>query len=582
MRRLAPRGLVVARQCHEGLGTLVLVLLLVGFVAVVQVVQHVFMAQVTDQASNAILGRAAREVAVSAINETRSLIADRFNTPGRTEYALARRIRTVTNVEEPIAIASTELQATARLIKDQYQDSCTLVDVSSTLTVKGPLFFTPAEQEAIFTIQASVRSKVSPTVERRLWKRWGLKTTFLGPAGPLQSVLGLIRSPERVLRGRVDAPKTVDTFLNGDLRGVVTDLRRLLVDTDAKIAAESSAEVRAVLLQIRASYAQLVETPNGGSIGARLTSLAVRHAALRPLPLDPKRMMFVNAAGSLDLSEFNLQADLVALLPVHTARRSAALALGQQVRSATSADDSVLGLHQQFCRSMEEYTQLLEQFISRYLRFRETFFLLTADDAAFSGHAVAFHLLDPRTRWPTPAHFPGFDSRTTVILDSPRLTPSPEFALAAALERLGGPGGFRGVIVIDNQGRPLRLTGVMKGQFTLAVLGPLTIENLTVRDPARDMVTVVHCVNPDTELTLTGNVQATVVAQGARLHVTAGARITGSLLLADVDDSTRIDSSSGGSDRISPCLLLRGATADSLRHVTLAPWVRSTGSVRDL
>jgi hypothetical protein len=568
------------RRDRNGLGTLGLVAILVGFVCVVQLAQHVFTGQVTLQTSHSVTGRAAREVALAAVQEARALVSNRLSLPGTPEFDFPRGNDLATAPPRRLTIAPAELPATTALVRSVYENKVELVSISAVLDAKRSLVPGDFDHEGTLTVEARVRSRVEKAVERRVWRTWTYKVVHLAPGNSLRPVVGMFRRAGDILKARVDATQVARAAIEQDLPALVAEIRTIVADIDRQAAQATEAQVKQILQQIRTIYAPLVEGADGGALGGLLARLQPLWAALPALPTDPDQVMLVHRGTALAAGEFDLQGDLADLLEANRRTRDEAIRLGAIVRQQQTADPSGLGVHQQYEAALRAQGLAIAAVGERYVRFRTTFEAVREGEAAYDRLATAYMRLDPVARRGANGEYPLFDPYVTVIMDRERLKPNPEVELRKALARLGGSTGFQGVVIVENGDLPLRLSGAWRGRFVLAATGPLSIDGVRGERPGTDMLTVIHA-GEDATLSLNGTIDATVVSRGSRFTLRRGTQITGGLFLDDLGGDAVIEPALIDPERVKPDPVRNAVPDARLRHVVLAPWTRSMGSDRD-
>lgn len=568
------------RRTRRGLGTVGLVAILVAFVCIVQIAQHVFTGQVTSQTSHAVTGRAAREVALAAVQEARALLANRLQIPGTAEFAFPRG-GVAAFTQKTFAIRPAQLPGTAALVKAVYEDKVELVDVSATMEPKLPLLDGDYDHEGTLTIAAKVRSKVEASVERRVWRTWIYKVVHLAPGGPLRDVVGMFRASDGVLKARADAPAAARQAIESDLPALVDEIKKIIADADRQAAQATEAQVKQILQQIRTIYAPLVEGANGGSLGGLLARLRPRWTALPPLPAGPDSFMLVHRGTPIAAGEYDLQGDMADRLADNRRARDEALRLGAIIRQQQSADPSALAVHRQYEAALRALGEAIAAVGERYVRFREVFLALPASEPEFERLALAYERIDPVARRGANGEYPAFDPLVTVILTRDRLQPSPDAALRSALDRLGGPAGFQGVVVVENGDLSLRLTGAYRGRWVLAATGALVIDGLRRADPRTDLFTIIHSGESSASLSLSGDIEATVVSHGSRVTLRRGTNVLGGLFFDDLGGDAAIEPALTDPEKVMVDPLRAGAADARLRQVVVSPWTRSMGSDRD-
>ena len=553
---------------RRGLSTLVLVVVLVGLVAAVQLIQQVFAGRVTDLVARSVHGRTALGIATAALAEARERLCADLNRRGSAAFDLARRYPEP--VAHPLSLTAADLPRTVARIQESYPGTFEIAQVAASLTARTCLTTATAlEYDGDLAITVGVRSLLDRDVGRTLTRSWSFRVAGVAPADPLANVTVLIRAPDQVLTGRWNVPDLCRQFVDAELPEIVQDAKNLLTEIDREKAKPDAPTAQ--LDQLRGGYAPLVE-----GAGRVTGALARARLALQVLPPLPSEYMLGSAAPELPIGELRLQSDFEDLIAQHRQLKAQRDRLSEQVKASQDP-----GLHRSYADTVGQLAEVMEKCVQRWARFRSVFRVVPAGTPRHRGLAAAHDLLSPIGTLPGVPAYPRFDTRVSVVYDESRAAGALEDGLRRFLDALAGDGAFTGVVSVQNPTRPLRLTGAWRGRFTMVVTGSLALDGLTRNDPASDTFTVIHMGAAGTTLALSGRVEATVVSTGERLSIASGTQLVGGLFLQDVPGSARIDPKLDGPERLALDPVRSTVPAADLRRVTLSPWTRATEVTRD-
>jgi len=542
-----------------------------ALVAVVQLVQHSFSHQVTDQVGRDAHGLAGQGFASAAVAEARARLVAALNTPGADAFTAARAPLTPNPNPIPLKIAAADLPRVAARMSDVAGANYSLDSVAAVLTPRGGLTTATAlEYEGDLAVQASVRSNLDRGDARTVSSSWGVRVVSVAPAGSLRATNILIRHPDRVVGGRWAVPSICKTFVDTDLPGLIQQVQTSISGLEAQ---KSSSPDPGSIDQIEAGLKPLVQGDGGGRLGKDLARVADPFHQLAPLPNSRADYMFITSAAAVGLGELNLQPDFDALMTRHRTLKAEEDQLANQIRSSPNQ-----ATMQRYAEVLGLLGDLMADATARYVRFRRAFPVVTKGTPVYDAVAASYELLSPTSRFPGAPQEPGFDLRVCAVIDESLVT-GPLDAAVTQLFRSAGGGApaVQGVVLVRNPTRPLSLTGTFSGRFTLVVTGALTLDGIKKSDPT-DAFTFVQMASAATALNLSGQLEATVIAPGDNLHIASGTQILGGLFLEDVVDSAKIDPQVGGPERSTRDTARAALTADQLRCVVVSPWVRSTHS----
>lgn len=561
---------------RRGASTLVIVVVLLSIVLMIQVFQRTFTSRVTDQAFRNVHGRTAYDLALTAVQEARIVIERRLADPARPEFAAIRGAAASQTAKIPVEVALPDLLHTAQLISTEHHDAYRVLALTASMSPRLAISAAdPAEHEGVLTITATVQSTAEAGIVRKVGRTWLMKLVHIAPSGPLQQVNVLIRRPADVLRGRVDAHQVTRKFMEENLPGLIADLTRTLANISQQAAASTDSQQKQALEQIRATYAPLVEGADGGRVGRVLNPLKPRWTALAPLPAAGGEFALVNRDDKLGVAELDLQGDFEEAMQRYIPFQQQLDALGKQVEANRSGDAAAQAMHRRYADETGQIAEMMGKIAERYIRFREKLTLVPPNDPTFAPMSAAHALIDPTLKMPNFPELPAWDKRVCYIAEE-RLAGNANDALTRLMARLDREdGGVQGVIYVSNPTSPLTVTGALKGRWTLVVTGNLVVDNLRRANPAQDLFTIVQTASPQVSLSLTGTIDATVVAAGQRLQVAAGTQVLGGLFLDDVGAAARIDPPLDGPEEIKRDPARGTPEADRRRHVLVSPWTRS-------
>ena len=564
------------RRSRRAFSTIILVAVLMALIAVVQLLQHAFSEQVTDQVTRDMRGLSAAGYASAALSEARARLVAQLNHPGTDAFGAARGPLPLRPI--PLKISPADLGRVTDRMQQLAPGQFSLQSVSATLTPRfGLTTTTLTEYEGDLTVQAAVRGLLDRGLERALTSSWGFRLVNLAPEGPLRDVNLLIRRPDRVVNGRWNVQALGRKFVDTELPGLVQEVRKMLASLDQQKA--SNPDAGSAIDQIKSVYAPLVEGDGGGRIGRALGRVGDPFHALTPLSDHSGDYLLAGSGATVALAELNLQGDFDGLMSRYADVRAQVDRLGDQIRSQSGGQGPI----QQYADALGQLAEVMSTSVARYLSFRNALAVVPSGTPPYDALARAYEQVSPIARLAQQPDLAGLDLRVSAILDQKSVTGPLEPALAQLFATVnGGSGPVQGIFMVQNPDRPLTLSGAFAGRFTLVVTGPLNIDGLTKTDPANDLFTIVQIASPGATLTLNGRVDATVIASGDRLTIRRGTQVLGGLFLEDVADSARIEPVMGGPEVSTRDTARSRLSADELRWLVLSPWQRATGSSRQL
>jgi len=394
----------------------------------------------------------------------------------------------------------------------------------------------------------------------------------------LQKTQVFIRDPELVFKGNWDTHAITKQYVTEKLPALGSEVVKFLGELTKLEEQAQTAEQKQQLSMLRALYGPLVEGAGGGRIGQALARVQSRFQGLTPLPLDVKKYVLAFRGGDLPIKEIRLQQDFDALVEQHRIIKERSDQLGESVKQAADATQATLTIHQQYAESIGQLAEQMAAIAERYVHFRELFETIVEGDASFEFYQRSHDLLDPVGRLPGLENDPKFDARICFIINEGLAAGTIDEGLDRLLARLDREGkGVSGTILVENPTQKLTLTGSYTGRWTLGVTGSLDVEDLRRSDAGEDLFTLVHVASPEGNLSLSGDVEATVVCSGSRLLIQPGTNITGGLFLNDVDPRAEIKVSDGDTIKRDP---RREIDAKWQIHVIISPWTRTLTSGR--
>lgn len=579
----SPRAFrIIARGSRRGMGTiLVVACLFIAVLAVMQYAQSFLMSQVSDQTTRLSVGRLCAQYAESALEEAHKIALQRANKPGPLFDAVRGFAAGGT---QSFTLALSELPNTQAMLATEQGKSFEIgPGVQVTFRHEDLLAISyPIEYEGRIVLQAAVGWKTDRTVVRNVGVASGYKVVHVTLPAAFTKYPLVVNDPHRVVTGKhpgdSSGPQGID----------VNQLIPALLGTATGMASKNSELIRKLgeandgyADRIKAVYQGIQSDPAAGGVN-HFQAVATLGSAFRPFPpIDPAAPyhFFCNTPAA-DLNGLNLQGQLIPRLKVRDAMEGPMAALARecdQLIQDQNKTEEHYQKHVMLAGNIKTVLRLFGEMILAANYFRDHMQIVDRSSAAtYDALRPMFGLVDPMQMGST-ASMLGLRATHTIREMTPGVPGylSLENQWNRLRQRMGGDTGFYGIVYVENDREVFPLRGEVAGNLTIAVRGPVLIEDLKTKF-AQDCLTVIALGGASGKVAVKGQVAASLVARAASLGIDPGARIQGSLVL----DELSISGAPLLAGQVAVDPFLADASRPGLRFLVCSPWATARWSDR--
>lgn len=552
------------------MSTLVLVMVVLGVVTVMQIAQHFFLGQVTDQSARWHHGRAAQTIAQSALSETVAILGKRVNAESSDPESLFQILRTRLPEQQGqhrFRLEPSELVQTRESMAGYGVGAYDLGPVDVQIAYDQEVsWVNPMEYTGTLYLDAHVSSRLEKNVDRHALTSLVFKVGQLSPMPPLGRSALVVAEPQEMLAGIWDVNDVFKTLHEQDIVRLRVSVQKTVDQIDEGLRKASgplgaASPFKGFLQAIRPLYSNLAE------VFEQEQQMASRFHAY---PVPYKDLILVHKQPAVELETACLQHRLEAPMQAVNTSAGKIITTSDRVKADLAqqrADGGAVQDNRDFTAAISDHVNQVARVLQVVVEFQEAFDTLQKDTPRHQLYASAHYLVDPAELAKDHSRF---DSRANIdVYEGPGSQITEK--LQALFERLDREGrGLHGTILVRNSTQPVLLTGdKLRGHWTIAVKGGLELRN--VRAEQQNMVTVVAAGQENQDVRIGGRVDAYVAVTGVRLTIEGGTEIIGGLYLNDlsVQSAARIS----GKVKTDPRLV--DTQTAKFRYVHLSPWSRS-------